>query len=318
MDTFSNLPLVSIAIASYDRPELVRRAVESALAQTYPHTEVVVTDDASNANITEVLGSIPDQRLRLHRQPTNVGCWENWATALRLAKGKYIVLLGEDDHLSENFVACHLDSFSKHPGVDVVFSPMQDNLMDGSPVSQTIPPFLGIEAGPEQIVVEFLKGRRIFCGSAMFVRSFALKVWEEARPEGIVADWGLLLRGCASHGMKATSCEGSRYYKTVHSARLSSRSVEVMTNLAEVCERIAGLAQDHTGNLSAILRQKAAYLRISLGRHHAALGDIDACRRQFRLALSLAPWLPKTWSQLAQGYLWPSRVARTSRMQRAG
>jgi hypothetical protein len=309
-------PFVSVVIASYGRAAMVVCAVRSVLAQTHSDLEVIVSDDASPDDTLEMLAGISDPRLRVRAQSANVGVWENWATALGMARGEYVVFLGDDDALSPNFVACHLEAFAAYPGVDVVFGPMEDLTLDGTIVSRTTPAFAGFKAGPTEIVRDFLKGRHLFWGSAMIRRDFAVKVWAETKPEGMVADWGFILRGCMFHGLQATSCTGCLYHKTVHPVRLSNRLVEVTTLLAELCERMVRISGHRHGVLVRALRREAAELRITLGRHHACFGEMGACRRQFRYSLSLCPWRPFAWSQLAQAYLWPKRVIRTSRKQR--
>src|SRR5262249_43486308 len=56
-------PLVSVVIPTYQRPETLRRAVDSALGQSYSNIEVLVVGDAC-PNVDEVIGPILDPRLR--------------------------------------------------------------------------------------------------------------------------------------------------------------------------------------------------------------------------------------------------------------
>ncbi len=307
---------VSIVIASYGRADLVARAVRSVLAQTHSNLEVIVSDDASPDNTLGVLAAIDDPRLRIHAQPTNVGCWENWATAVRMTKGEYLVFLGDDDSLSPNFVSCHLETFLRFPAVDAVFCPLEDFRLDGTLVFKMTPSFEGGEVGRADIVRGLISGKSLFFGAAMFKRAFAAKVWEETRAEDIVADWGLILRGCLFHDMRATSCTGCLYLKTVHPIRLSSRWTEVTRRLAELCERMARLCDREERSLARALTMEAAELRVTLGRHHAALGEMQSSRRQFWHSFGLVPWRLLIWSQLIQSYFCPSRMVRTSREQR--
>lgn len=55
-------PLVSIIIPTYNRAELLKRAIESALAQTYKNIQIIVVDDASEDNTPEVVQSFKDSR----------------------------------------------------------------------------------------------------------------------------------------------------------------------------------------------------------------------------------------------------------------
>ena len=50
-------PTVTAIIPTYRRPRLVRRAIESVLAQTYPHVRVLVCDNASGDALLE--GTVP-------------------------------------------------------------------------------------------------------------------------------------------------------------------------------------------------------------------------------------------------------------------
>ncbi len=307
-------PLVSIVIASFNRAPLVARAVRSALAQTYPEIEVIVSDDCSTDDTIAVLASISDSRLQVHPQAKNLGCWGNWTAAVRLAKGEFLIFLGDDDELTSNFVEVHLASFEAHPESDVVFSPMIDLTLEGKTILQIAPPFPpGLVVGPD-IVLSSLLDIKLFFGAAMFRLSQAASIWETTKPDGMVADWGLLFRLCLLKNIQASSVHGCTYRKTVHPQRLSSRYIEVTELIVALYERMIPICTSITTQRK--IRRLAALERITLARHRASERNISKCREELWSCARRYPWLLTLWLQLFQSYFSTARLVRTSRHQR--
>jgi glycosyltransferase involved in cell wall biosynthesis len=100
----------SIVITTYNRLPLLKRAIESALAQTIP-CEVVVADDGSNDGTQEfvsdwvkTLGDGGNRRLVYHVNPRNVGHSETMNAGVRVATGEWIKPLDDDDYLANNCI----------------------------------------------------------------------------------------------------------------------------------------------------------------------------------------------------------------------
>src|SRR5690348_8332455 len=89
--------LVSVLIPSYNRPEFLKSAVRSALAQTYTATEVLIQDNASDFDIETLVSEFKDPRVRYRRNEENLGMALNWRTLALRAKGKYLAFLNDDD-----------------------------------------------------------------------------------------------------------------------------------------------------------------------------------------------------------------------------
>lgn len=89
--------LVSIIIPAYNAEKQIGEALTSVFKQTYPYFEVIVVDDASKDQTTEVVESFTDERLRLLRHSTNQGPGAARNSAIEAAKGKWIALLDADD-----------------------------------------------------------------------------------------------------------------------------------------------------------------------------------------------------------------------------
>jgi glycosyltransferase involved in cell wall biosynthesis len=90
-------PTVSVVVPTYNRAKVVPNAVASVLAQTFPDLEVVVVDDGSIDATAEVVGSLPDERVRLVRLERNRGLAAARNAGIRAARGRYIAFLDDDD-----------------------------------------------------------------------------------------------------------------------------------------------------------------------------------------------------------------------------
>jgi glycosyltransferase involved in cell wall biosynthesis len=88
---------VSVVIPTRNRPELVQRAVHSALAQDYEDLEVVVVVDGPDSATEMVLASIADKRLRVIVLPEPVGAASARNLGVTAAWGDWIAFLDDDD-----------------------------------------------------------------------------------------------------------------------------------------------------------------------------------------------------------------------------
>lgn len=92
----SGTPFFTVAIPSKNRPELLRQAARSVLAQTFPDFELVVCDnsDASEAAATEaVVRELGDRRIAYVRTSGRLSMPDNWERAVADARGAYVGIL---------------------------------------------------------------------------------------------------------------------------------------------------------------------------------------------------------------------------------
>src|SRR6266700_4494827 len=129
-DTFdTNPPLVSVVIPCYDQAHFLSEAIESVLAQSYPHFELVVVDDGSSDNTAAIAGTYPGVR---YIRQTNAGLSAARNTGLRHSLGKYLVFLDADDRLLANALEAGLQCFTSHPECAFVYGYGRCMEVDGS------------------------------------------------------------------------------------------------------------------------------------------------------------------------------------------
>jgi len=90
-------PTVSVVIPTRNRPDLLRKALDSVLAQTFADYEVVVVVDGPDAPTEELLAAEPDPRVRFHVSAVAQGGGAARNEAIRRANGHWIAFLDDDD-----------------------------------------------------------------------------------------------------------------------------------------------------------------------------------------------------------------------------
>ncbi|MHB1200381.1 MAG: glycosyltransferase [Polaromonas sp.] len=90
---------VTVAIPTFNRLDLLKRSIESVLAQNYPELEIVVSDNASTDGTKSYLLSLRDPRVKILLNSENIGMVANWDRCLKAATGCYFLLLSDDDAL---------------------------------------------------------------------------------------------------------------------------------------------------------------------------------------------------------------------------
>jgi len=118
-------PLVSVVITTYNRPNYLRYALKSAVQQTYPHLDVIVSDNQSDpehyATIQHIVDTFDDDRIRLVQRTENVGLQHNNVWALRDAPGTYVANLHDDDIWEPTFVEQMVEALEAHPESTMAF-----------------------------------------------------------------------------------------------------------------------------------------------------------------------------------------------------
>ena len=112
------IPLLSIAIPTYNRVHLLRQTIELLLPQLGAGVELLVCDNASPDGTADYLRALAP-RLRLHRHKKNLGLDANFLSSINESKGKYIWVLCDDDLPCSNAVEKILEAIrlGDNPGL---------------------------------------------------------------------------------------------------------------------------------------------------------------------------------------------------------
>jgi len=125
-------PLVSICIPTYNGAAFIGEAIQSAIAQTYPNIELIISDDGSTDRTIAIAQSFQSQtsvdfRIILHR---NYGLSQNWNFCISQAKGQYIKFLFQDDLLAPECIEKMVALAQQNPEIGMVFSPRGITIAD--------------------------------------------------------------------------------------------------------------------------------------------------------------------------------------------
>lgn len=96
------IPKVTAVISTFNRANLVGRAIESVINQTYRNMEIIVVDDHSTDNTEEVVRGFGESRVHYIRHEKNKGGSAARNTGIKTATGEYIAFLDDDDEWVEN------------------------------------------------------------------------------------------------------------------------------------------------------------------------------------------------------------------------
>lgn len=96
-ETRNDKPLVSVLLPVYNAQDTVVEAIQSILAQTYTHFELVVINDGSTDATRERILSVRDDRIRYYENEGNQGLVYTLNRGIDLCRGKYIARMDADD-----------------------------------------------------------------------------------------------------------------------------------------------------------------------------------------------------------------------------
>ena len=124
--TDTHSPKVSVIISTYNRADLLPRAVNSVLSQTFQDYEIIIVDDCSTDHTQEVIRRFNDPRVRSIRHDRNQHQSTSINTGINHAEGKYIAFLDDDDELSPGSLAGRVSLMdASPPDVGMCYGPVR-------------------------------------------------------------------------------------------------------------------------------------------------------------------------------------------------
>lgn len=105
--------IVSIIITTQNRQELLKRALQSAMNQTYKNLEIIVVDDCSNDNTAKVVSDFQqtDKRILYIKNDTVLGSNMSRNKGVKAASGKFIAGLDDDDEFMSQRIEMLVENY---------------------------------------------------------------------------------------------------------------------------------------------------------------------------------------------------------------
>jgi glycosyltransferase involved in cell wall biosynthesis len=143
--------LVTIAVPIYNGGKYLAECIDSVFNQTYQHIELILVDNASSDNTSDVIRKYRERSSAIihQRNPQTVSMADNWNIAVSLASGQYLKLLPCDDVLTPYCIERQVYLLNKH--TEAMFTSCAKRLItaDGRPKFKKSGLPTGLYSGPE-------------------------------------------------------------------------------------------------------------------------------------------------------------------------
>ncbi|MDE8350053.1 MAG: glycosyltransferase family A protein [Acidocella sp.] len=113
---------LTIAIPTLNRVDLLKRSLESALAQTSDEVEILVSDNGSTDTTAQFLASYHDPRLRVIRHAVTVPRAQHGTLIFAEITTEFVLVLSDDDWIEPEFAEQVLALFQRHPELSFVYT----------------------------------------------------------------------------------------------------------------------------------------------------------------------------------------------------
>lgn len=136
IDIGSEPALVSACVITYNSSRTVVETLDSIYAQTYPHLELIISDDCSADDTMEVCRKWLDahkerfENTSLIRMEKNGGVAANLNFAIRAAKGQWLKYIAGDDLLLPDCIADNMEFVLRNDNDGVIFSKVRQFYTD--------------------------------------------------------------------------------------------------------------------------------------------------------------------------------------------
>lgn len=229
--------LISIVVPVYNAERFVRETMDSVLAQSYPHWELLLVEDGSSDGTVSVIERYIEEReetrIRLIRQPANMGAAMARNRGVREAKGRYITYLDADDLWAPQKLEHQLRFMQER---DIAFAFTGYEFADERGVGTG-----KVVRVPESLTYrQALSNTTIFTTTVMFDRTKfeeELLQMPDIKSEDTALWWKVLRHGYTAYGLDENLASYRRAGKS-----LSSNKLEALRRIWNLYRRAEGMS----------------------------------------------------------------------------
>jgi glycosyltransferase involved in cell wall biosynthesis len=117
-------PFFSVIIPTYNRADVLPRAIESVLNQTFSDFEIIVVDD-STINLTAKVSKEENNRVFYFNRGKKLGVSNARNFGAKHARGKYLIFIDDDDHVTDNWLKDFASLAENNQYPDILFCGME-------------------------------------------------------------------------------------------------------------------------------------------------------------------------------------------------
>jgi len=263
-ENITSTPLISIAIPTYNRPLLLKEAIESALNQKdFSNYEVIVVDNNPDSTVEEeVIKSFNNSRLFYYKNESNLGMTGNWNRCIELAKGKWVTILHDDDLLYPDFLREMSEIIRNNDNIDLLTCIAEVGDHPHSLKKNVLKKIKGEikeRIGIRKITLDRLLRSNInpFPG-VLFKKDLALKLGGFDETFYPCADYAFWFKYCLKN-------QGFILYKTLSFYRISVNESQSMNTKLGIIEKTYQIQQTVMNNMHLNKLVKKMFTFISIG-----------------------------------------------------
>lgn len=175
-------PIISVLLPIYNGSAYLQKTLDSISSQTFKSFELIVVDDGSSDASNDILVKWKEDQsftIRHIRKPLNFGVCAALVDASKLARGKYVAQIGQDDV----WLPIHLEALEatleNHPGASAAFSKVAYIDAQNERIEATVFNHEWVATAlPEQLFARLTSGNLLCAPASMFRREcFDISYW---------------------------------------------------------------------------------------------------------------------------------------------
>lgn len=151
-----NTPKVSVIVPCYNVEKYIDQCVTSLINQTYENIEIILIDNESKDSTYEIISKYKNKNIIIDKVKNIYKyCWdEPRQRGLEIATGDYIIVMGSDDYIDENFITNYINIFKKsNKKIKALQSPIIGINNNGYQIGETKHQYRNIKEFKQQLLI---------------------------------------------------------------------------------------------------------------------------------------------------------------------